>query len=85
MTRSDHTVNIYEAKANLSRLVERAAAGEEIIIAKSGKPRARLVPLPKEKPPVIYGAWRGQIQMSEDFNDPLPPDIQSAFDGDGSR
>ena len=75
------TVNIYEAKAHLSQLVERAAAGEEIIIAKAGKPRAKLVPLPREKPPVVYGAWRGKLNIADDFDDPLPEDIQQGFDG----
>lgn len=74
-------INIYEAKANLSRLVERAAAGEEIIIAKAGKPRARLVPLAK-KNPVRYGAWKGKVWIADDFDAPLPDDIQRAFDGD---
>jgi prevent-host-death family protein len=77
-------INIYEAKANLSRLVERAAAGEEIVIAKAGKPRARLVPLPTQKPEVVYGAWAGQVTMADDFNDPLPDDLQHAFDGGGA-
>ncbi len=75
-------VNIYEAKANLSRLVERAAAGEEIIIAKAGKPRARLVALAKRKSPVIFGALKGKIWIADDFDAPLPDDIQRAFDGD---
>jgi prevent-host-death family protein len=80
--RMSDEVNIYEAKANLSRLVERAAAGEEIIIAKAGKPRARLVPLSSKKVPVRFGAWKGKVFVSEDFDAPLPPDIQRAFDGD---
>jgi prevent-host-death family protein len=75
-------VNIYAAKANLSRLVERAAAGEEIVIAKAGKPRARLVPLSPKKAAVRFGAWKGKVFISEDFDAPLPPDIQRAFDGD---
>lgn len=79
------TINIYAAKANLSRLVERAAAGEEIVIAKAGKPRARLVPLPKKKSPVIFGALKGKIWIADDFDAPLPDDIQRAFDGDTER
>jgi prevent-host-death family protein len=75
-------INIYEAKANLSRLVERAAAGEEIVIAKAGKPRARLVALPEKKSPVVFGALKGKIWIADDFDDPLPDDIQRAFDGD---
>ena len=76
------TINLYEAKTNLSALVERAAAGEEIIIAKAGRPLARLVPLadaPKGDRPL--GLYRGLIHIGDDFDDPLPEDIQDAFDG----
>ena len=74
-------VNIYEAKTQLSRLVERAAAGEEIIIARAGKPRARLVALPSKPPKRVPGLLKGQIWISDDFNDPLPDDIQAALEG----
>jgi prevent-host-death family protein len=72
-------VNIYEAKTSLSELVERAAAGEEIIIAKAGKPRARLVaiePVTAERRP---GRARGRIRIGADFDAPLPADIGEAF------
>jgi prevent-host-death family protein len=76
------TINLYAAKTNLSALVERAAAGEEIIIAKAGRPLARLVPLattqPGKRP---LGLMRGQIWIGDDFDDPLPQDIQDVFDG----
>ena len=75
-------INLYEAKTNLSALVERAAAGEEIIIAKAGRPLARLVPLaakPEGDRPL--GLMRGQIWIGDDFDDPLPQDLQDAFDG----
>jgi prevent-host-death family protein len=75
------TVNLYEAKTNLSRLVERAAAGEEIVIAKAGRPLARLVPLAKRTTPRPLGLYAGQVWIGDDFNDPLPDDIQKAFDG----
>jgi prevent-host-death family protein len=73
-------VNLYEAKTKLSDLVERAAAGEEIIIAKAGKPKARLMPLAphKRRKP---GGWEGKIWMSDDFDDPLPPEIMRGFLG----
>lgn len=74
-------VNIYEAKTQLSRLVERAAAGEEIIIARAGKPRARLVALPSKPPKRVPGLLKGKIWISDDFNDPLPDDILAAFEG----
>jgi len=74
--------NIHEAKTNFSKLVERVAAGEEIIIGKAGKPVARLVPY-KEPAPAKRkpGAWKGKIWISPGF-DTLPPDLQAAFDGE---
>lgn len=67
------TVNIYEAKTKLSQLIERAySQGEEIIIAKAGKPRVKLVPVKEEKDEVKLGTMRGRIWMSPDFDDPIP-------------
>jgi prevent-host-death family protein len=73
-------LNLYEAKSKLSSLVEEAAAGHEIIIAKSGKPRARLMPL---KPRVRRrpGAYKGKVFIARDFDAPLPQDILDAFEG----
>jgi prevent-host-death family protein len=77
-------VNIYEAKTNLSKLVERAEAGEEIIIGRNGTAVARLGPLPeKKRGGVKFGALQGMITMAPDF-DELPSDIQAAFEGDGT-
>jgi prevent-host-death family protein len=74
------TVNIHAAKTHLSSLVEEAAAGEEIIIAKAGKPIARLVPLEKKKDIAsTFGMLKGQVWISDDFDDPLPPDILRGF------
>ena len=76
------TVNLYDAKTHLSDLVERAAAGEEIIIAKAGKPRARLMPLADPvREPRRPGGWKGQVWISDDFDDPLPPEILRGFLG----
>ena len=72
--------NIHEAKTHLSRLVERAANGEEIIIAKAGKPMARLVPLNPRRGPRKLGQWKGKVWMADDFDD-LPQEIQDAFEG----
>lgn len=72
--------NLYEAKTSLSRLVDRAATGEEIIIAKAGKPQAKLVPL-HEKQLRKPGGWEGQVFISDDFDAPLPSDILDAFEG----
>lgn len=76
------TLNLYEAKTHLSDLVERAARGEEIVIAKAGTPMARLVPLPAPERPVRRkpGMWKGKIWVADDFDDPLPPDIQDALE-----
>ena len=72
-------VNLYEAKTQLSRLVERAAAGEEIVIAKGGRPLARLVPLAARTAPREFGFLAGQVWVGPDFDDPLPDDIAEAF------
>jgi len=77
------TVNLYEAKTNLSSLVERAAAGEEIVIAKAGRPMARLVPLARRTTPRPLGLLEGQVWVGPDFDDPLPEEIQAAFEGRG--
>jgi len=74
--------NMHEAKTHLSRLAERAAGGEEIVIARNGRPLARLVAIP-ERPPRRLGLARGAIHIGEDFDAPLPPEIQEAFEGKG--
>ncbi len=75
------TVNMHEAKTHLSRLVEAAAAGEEVIIAKSGKPVARLVPLSLPSEPRRPGALKRRVRIGDDFDAPLPPGIARAFGG----
>ncbi len=72
--------NLYEAKTNLSQLVDRAAAGEEIIIAKNGIPLARLVPLRPQVTPRQPGGWEGRVVISDDFDAPLPAALLGAFD-----
>ena len=69
--------NLYEAKTHLSELVERAAKGEEIVIAKNGVPMAKLVPLEK-KPKRVPGGWEGKVWIAEDFDAPLPDDLESS-------
>ena len=73
------TVNIHAAKTHFSALVEEAAAGEEIIIAKAGKPMARLLPLEKNNVRKTLGIMKGKIRVSEDFDAPLPPEILRGF------
>jgi prevent-host-death family protein len=76
--------NVYEAKTHLSQLIDRAAAGEEIVIARAGRPVARLIGLAgvaqQRRSP---GAWRGQVSISADF-DQLPDEIETAFRGDAT-
>ena len=61
-------VSVHEAKTHLSRLLESVSAGDEVIISKSGKPVARLVPIASRESKVILGSDRGKVQMSRDFN-----------------
>jgi prevent-host-death family protein len=72
-------VNIHAAKTQLSRLVDRAAAGEEIVIARAGKPVAKLGPLTAAQPPRRLGFWKGKVKIAEDFDAPLPKEILDLF------
>jgi len=76
------TVNIYEAKTKLSKLVDLASQGEEIIIARNGKPAARLTALKEEKLPVRFGLLQGEVWIADDFDAPLPANLLSAFERD---
>jgi len=73
------TINIHEAKTHLSRFIEKAAAGEEIIIAKAGKPIAKLVPLHSLSSPRSLGIFKGQLNVPEDFDAALPEDVVMQF------
>jgi prevent-host-death family protein len=73
------TINIHAAKTHLSSLVAEVEAGEEIIIAKAGKPVARLMPLQKNDFRRSFGALKGRIHMKDTFDDPLPPEMAKAF------
>ena len=75
------TVTLYDAKTHLSRLVDRAAAGEEIIIAKSGRPRARLVPLEDTRALRVSGKGKGRWRVGRNFDAPLPPEVLDDFEG----
>jgi prevent-host-death family protein len=74
-------VNVTEAKAQLSRLLEQARAGERIIIGKAGKPVAVLSAYDADPEPRTLGGWEGEIWIADDFDDPLPDDLQRHFDG----
>jgi prevent-host-death family protein len=73
------TVNIHAAKTHLSRLLERVAAGEEIVIAKAGKPVARLVPAEPPPGPRRPGTARGMGKVHDNFDDPMPDDFMKFF------
>jgi prevent-host-death family protein len=72
-------VNVHEAKTHLSRLLERVAMGEEIIIAKAGKPVAKLVPLDGQPKRRQLGSAKGDFTVPDDFNDPLSKEIEDLF------
>ena len=72
-------VNVHEAKTQLSRLLRRVAAGEEIVIARSGKPVAKLVPV-DDVPKRVFGLDRGLFEVPEDFDAPLADDWLAEFE-----
>ncbi len=76
-------LNIYETKTHLSQLVEEASQGSSFIIAKSGKPLAKLVPLDsKAGSSFCFGALQGQISVADDFDAPLPENLLDLFEAD---
>lgn len=79
MTRT--VVNVHEAKTHFSRLLERAHAGEEIVVAKAGKPYARLVALEAPKPERRPGRLQGKGRLDDSFFDPLPEDELRLWEG----
>jgi prevent-host-death family protein len=70
--------NIHEAKSQLSKLIESAMNGEEVIIAKAGQPMVRLVPIHTDDSPRQGGQWKGRVRIAEDFDD-LPDDQGGPF------
>lgn len=70
-------VNLYKAKTKLSGLVERAANGEDIVIAKSGRPRVRLVPIVERSEPRTPGRWAGRVVLDEEWD----RDLTDHFEG----
>ncbi|MYD29104.1 MAG: type II toxin-antitoxin system Phd/YefM family antitoxin [Dehalococcoidia bacterium] len=75
------TVNIHEAKTHLSRLLAQVEAGEDVVIARNGKPVARLVPC-EEQGKREFGVLRGRIKLDDSFFDPLPEEELAAWEGD---
>lgn len=74
--------NVAEAKAKFSELIDEAARGKTIIIAKSGTPVAKIVPLETGRHKVKFGLLKGKIWIADDFDAPLPDDVLAAFTGD---
>jgi len=74
-------VNVHQAKTHLSRLLDEVAAGAEVIIAKAGKPVAKLVPLEPVVRKKKLGLLQGRISVPDDFDAPLPPEILKDFEG----
>ncbi len=78
-------VNMHEAKTQLSKLVARAEAGEDVVIARDGRPAARLTAVVTGDDSTsgqrLLGAWKGQVEMSDNFDDPMP-ELEQAIYGD---
>jgi prevent-host-death family protein len=77
------TVNIHQAKTHLSRLIEQAARGHETIIAKAGRPVARLVPIANAPRAKRFGLLKGTLRIGADFDAPLPDEVLALFEGRG--
>ena len=76
-----NTLNIHAAKTHLSRLIEEVAEGEEVVIAKAGRPVARLVPFGKTPGKRTLGILKGRLKVPRDFDAPLPDEVITAFEG----
>jgi prevent-host-death family protein len=76
-----HTVNMFEAKTQLSKLVAMVEQGEDVVIARAGKPVARLTQLVPAKRPIVFGLLKGKIHVADDFDAPLPEEILAEFEG----
>ena len=79
------TVNIHEAKTHLSRLIEKVVAGEEVIIAKAGKPMVRLTPVEPVKQTSRLGFLKGQIVVPDDIKTPFAEEIEEMFYGNPDK
>lgn len=73
-------VNIYDAKTRLSQLVDQAAAGQDVVVCRNGKPLARITQLEPVRSPIRWGLLKGQLLVPEDFDDPLPAGVLASFE-----
>lgn len=74
-------VNIYEAKTRLSQLVDKAVAGEDVVVSRNGKPLVRITRLDSSKRPIRFGVLKGKIRIGKDFDAPLPAEVMAEFEG----
>jgi prevent-host-death family protein len=79
-TRIPETVNIYEAKTRLSQLVDKAAAGEDVVVSRNGKPLVRITRLEEPKRKIKFGILKGKVKVAPDFDAPLPEEIAATFE-----
>ena len=75
------TVNIYDAKTRLSQLVDLAAAGEDVVVARNGKPLVRITQLQEPRRGIEFGLLKGKLVVPADFDAPLPAEVLAAFEG----
>jgi prevent-host-death family protein len=75
------TVNIYDAKTRLSQLVDKAAAGEDVVVSRNGKPLVRITRLDVPKRPIKFGLLEGRLIVPTDFDAPLADDVVAGFEG----
>lgn len=75
------TVNIYDAKTRLSQLVDRAAAGEDVVVSRNGKPLVRITQLASAPKRIKFGVLKGKLRVAADFNAALPDDVLASFEG----
>lgn len=79
------SVSVYEAKTHLSRLIDRAAAGNEVVITRHGRPVAKIGPIAHRGKPRKLGILKGKVRVRGDFDEPLPDEILDAFEGKRRR
>ena len=75
------TVNIYDAKTRLSQLIDKAAAGEDVVVCRNGKPLVRITQLVEPKRQIRFGVLKGQVSIGADFDAPLSGEVLASFEG----
>ncbi len=75
------TIGIRDARKRLSQLVDKAAAGEDVIVSRHGKPIVRITRLAEGRPGVRFGVLAGQVRVDDDFDAPVPDEVQTSFEG----